>query len=142
MRSTTTFVLMVAATCRAGDAEAQSSVGTGRIGSAVDIRGTVESNVQGRTYPLNRGGTVYFEQYVNTRANSVAGLEMLDQSRVHVGPSSSLRLDKPQWNPATLRGAVSMRVKAGEYRVKTTAEDRATYKMHDPNGTLTVGPSK
>ncbi len=74
----------------ADDAAAQSAVGTGHVGSAVDIRGTVESNVQGRAYPLTRGGTLYRGQFVNTREKSVAGLQFIDTSRMHIGSSGGM----------------------------------------------------
>lgn len=114
----------------------QSAVGTGRIGSAIDIRGTVESNVQSRTYPLNKGGVVYRNQWVNTREKSVAGLGFHDQTKMHIGPKSSVKL-----NPTLKPGVVSLSVGAPtEYRMKNSSADTATYKIRDQNGTLTVSP--
>ncbi len=116
-----------------------SGVGTGRIGHAISIRGQVESNVQGRAYPLNRGGSVVSDQWVNTRDNSVAGLGLLDESKIHVGPKSSVRLDKSKFDPAKQGGIVSLRIRQGTQAiVKVAPTDKAAYRIHDPNGKLTV----
>jgi len=124
-----------------GPALAQGAgVGTGRIGNALEVRGEVESNVQGRAYPLQRGGNVYFQQWINTREASRAGLGLLDESRVTVGPNSRVKLDKSKFDPAKQRGIVSMRIKVGEGRINTTATDNATYQVHTASGTLTIRP--
>jgi hypothetical protein len=115
-----------------------AGVGTGRVGSAIDIRGSVESNVQGRAYPLNKGGVVYNEQWVNTREKSVAGLGFYDETKMHIGPNSSVKLNK------TIKpGIVSVRVKVGsEYRFKTSPGDKTTYHIIDPNGATKIKPSQ
>jgi len=125
----------VAASLVADDVRAQGAgIGTGRVGSAVDIRGTVESNVQGRAYPLSRGGVVYRQQWVNTREKSVAGLEFIDQSKMHIGPTSSVKVD-----PKLKEAGVAIRVTRGtEYRMKRAPADKTTYRIRDPNGTLTL----
>src|SRR5262245_46804719 len=133
MPLTNIFVLMaILAMCH--DARAQGAgVGAGRIGNAIDVRGTVESDVQGRAYPLSKGGNVYQDQWVNTRENSVAGLELLDQSKMHIGPKSSVKLDKSKFDPSKQLGVISMRVKAGtEFRLKNERTDRASYRVQDP----------
>src|SRR5215831_1819913 len=150
MRNTTRLTIIFALTAlvvsHVDNAAAQGAgVGTGRIGNAFEIRGTVESNVQGRTYPLNRGGSVYFNQWVNTRAKSVAGLQLLDQSTIHVGPNTSIHLDKSRYDPTKRSGVVSMHVKAPtrgteSYRIKAVSSDTATYHVSDPNGTLMITP--
>lgn len=141
MLSMTIFVLM-APLLLAGEAMAQNAgVGAGRIGSAVDVHGTVESNVQGRAYPLNKGSTVYQNQYVNTREKSVAGLEFLNQSKLHIGPNSVVKLDKSKFDLEKYQSIVALRVKVGsEYRMKVAPGDTTTYKIADPNGALTVRP--
>lgn len=116
-----------------------AGVGTGRIGNAVDVRGSVESSVQGRAYPLSRGGTVYQNQYVNTREKSVAGLEFLNESKLHIGPNSAVKLDKSKFDLEKYQSMLALRVKLGsEYRMKTTPKDRTMYRIADPHGALTV----
>ena|SRR5215813_10623661 len=122
-----------------------SGVGSGRIGSAFKTRGTVESNVQGRAYPLTQGGVVYQDQYVNTRKESEAGLELLNQSRFHVGPSSSVKLDKKVYDPKTQTDHVSLHLglrkekqDAASGVLKTTPNDPATYHVSTPQGVLTA----
>ncbi len=113
--------------------------GTSRIGHAIEIRGQVESNVQGRAYPLARGGSVVSDQWVNTRESSVAGLGMLDDSKIYVGPKSSIKLDKSRFDPAKQGGIVSLRIRQGtQALVKVAPTDRAAYHVRDPNGRLVV----
>lgn len=118
-----------------------AGVGTGRIGSAIDIRGTVEGNVQGRVYPLNKGGTVYQRQFVNTREKSVAGLQFLNDSKLHIGPNSQVKLDRSKFDLEKYQEMLALRVRIGsEYRLKKTPNDPTTYRIADPNGSLTVRP--
>lgn len=145
MRSMTIYVRMVLLVYLGADpALAQDAgVGAGRIGSAYTVKGTVESNVQGRTYPLTKGGTVYWQQFVNTRAQSDAGFEMINQSSFHVGPNTRVKLDKPQWNPKTQNYHVSLHMlrntpESASARIKTIAGDRTHYSVHTPDGVLSV----
>lgn len=122
-----------------------SGVGSGRIGSAYRTKGTVESNVQGRAYPLTQGGVVYQDQYVNTRAQSEAGLELLNQSRFQVGPSSSVKLDKRVYDPKTQTNHVSLHLRLRKEKaeaasgiLKTDPSDPTTYHVSTQQGTLTA----
>ena len=127
----TALAAFLAGSC--GPALAQGSgVGTGRIGSAWKVKGSVESNVQGRAYPLARGGSVYWQQFVNTRAQSEAGLDMLNNSKFHVGPSTSVKLDKPEWDPKNQQYHIGLHMlrKRGAPEAATgrlTAEFAETY---------------
>lgn len=117
-----------------------AGVGANRIGHAIDIRGTVESNVMGHASPLYKGGVVYGDQWVNTRANSVAGLGLIDESKIHIGPNSSVKLDKSKYDPAKRGGIVSLRIRGGtQALVNTAATDSTNYRLRDPNGVLSVG---
>ena len=143
------FVRMVLAAFLAdshGSALAQDAgVGAGRIGSAWKVKGNVESNVQGRAYPLARGGSVYWQQFINTRAQSEAGLDMINQSKFHVGPSTSVRLDKPEWNPKDQKYHVSLHMlrkrgapEAASGRLTAASGDSTAYHVHTPEGRLTA----
>jgi len=139
----------VAASLAASSALAQGSgVGTGRIGSAFRVVGTVESNVQGRAYPLTRGGTVYQNQYVNTRAKSNAGLDLLNQSKFYVGPSSSVKLDKSVYDPKTHTNHVSLHLRtrsnqaAASGQLTAIQNDPTVYHVNTPHGVLTAKGTK
>jgi len=127
-----------------GIASAQGSgVGTGRIGSAWKVKGSVESNVQGRAYPLARGGNVYWQQFINTRAQSEAGLDMLNNSKFHVGPSTSVKLDKPEWDPKNQQYHIGLHMlrkrgapEAASGRLTADSSDSTRYHVHTPEGVL------
>jgi len=141
---TVAAAFLVASSCVSAFAQG-SGVGTGRIGSAYKTKGTVESNVQGRAYPLTQGGSVYQDQYVNTRTQSEAGLELLNQSMFHVGPSTSVKLDKTVYDPKTHTNHVSLHMirkrrtpEPATGRLMAVGNDPTIYHVSTPEGTLTA----
>jgi len=125
---------------------AQSAVGTGRIGDALSVTGTVESNVQGRAYPLVKGGSVYQQQFVNTRAASKTTLGLLNESKFHIGPNTSVQLDKSVYDPKKQSYHASMHMKTqnkadvASGRLTTTPNDKTHYDVHTAQGVMTVKP--
>jgi len=137
------------ASCGLALAQGQAGVGAGRIGSAWKVKGSVESNVQGRAYPLARGGSVYWQQFINTRAQSEAGLDMINQSKFHVGPSTSVRLNKPEWDPKTQKYHVSLHMlrkqgapEAASGRLTAHGSDSTVYHVGTPEGRLTANSGR
>jgi hypothetical protein len=72
-------------------------------------------------------------------ANSVKpGLGFIDKTSLHVGPSSSVRLDKFVYDPNKGTGSVVIDATKGAFRFSTGSQGKGDYKVKTPYGTLGV----
>ena len=86
------------------------------IGSAVTIEREVSGAIGGRTRSLNAGDGVVSNENIRTANASAAQLQFLDQTKLSIGPSASVVLDRFVYNPdGTARESV-LRVTTGAAR--------------------------
>src|SRR5437879_859616 len=76
------------------------------IGNAAAVKNQVEGVLEGQTQSLSSGSAVYSNELVRTGQDAVAELELLDSTKLSVGPASTVRLDRFVYDPNKGNGTV------------------------------------
>jgi hypothetical protein len=106
-----------------------------RIGTANTVRPEASGSVAGT---LSAGSGVHSNETVRTGNSGQAGMRFLDESNLHVGPSSSVRLDKFVYDPNKGAGSVVIDGARGAFRFSTGAQNKGDVKIKTPSGTLGI----
>ena len=106
-----------------------------RIGSAKSVKPEASGTVGGT---LSAGSGVHANETVKTGSSGQAALGFIDNSNLHVGPSSSVRLDKFVYDPNKGAGSVVIDATKGAFRFSTGAQGKGNYKVKTPYGVLGV----
>jgi hypothetical protein len=106
-----------------------------RIGTANTVRPEASGSVAGT---LSAGSGVHSNETVRTGSAGQAGMRFLDESNLHVGPSSSVRLDKFVYDPNKGAGSVVIDSARGAFRFSTGSQNKGDVKIKTPSGTLGI----
>ena len=106
-----------------------------RIGTANTVRPEASGTIAGT---LSAGSGVHANETVRTGNSGQAGMRFLDESNLHVGPSSSVRLDKFVYDPNKGSGTVVIEGARGAFRFSTGAQNKGDVKIKTPSGTLGI----
>ncbi len=111
------------------------AVGAQSIGSAAAVK--PEAHGGGST--LQAGSSLYSNETVSTGQPGTAELQFNDNTKLSVGPSSNVRLDKFVYDPNN-KGAGKLAINAtkGAYRFITGEQDKKNYEIKTPYATLGV----
>lgn len=108
-------------------------------GSATAVQNHVEGVVSGQTQALSSGSAIYTDELLRTGQNSIAELQFLDSTKLSVGPTSEIRLDKFVYDPQKAgAGALVLQATRGSYRFVTGVQDHESYSIKTPYATLGV----
>ncbi len=117
------------------------TIGVAEIGagSATAVQNHVEGVVSGQTKALSSGSAIYTDELLRTGQNSIAELQFLDSTKLSVGPTSEIRLDKFVYDPQKAApGALVLQATRGSYRFITGVQDHKSYSIKTPYATLSV----
>jgi hypothetical protein len=106
-----------------------------RIGSANTVKPEASGTVAGT---LSAGSGVHSNETIKTGSGGQAGLGFIDKSNLHVGPSSSVRLDKFVYDPNKGTGTVIIDATKGAFRFSTGAQGKGNVQVKTPHGTLGI----
>ena len=106
-----------------------------RIGSANSVKPEASGSVAGT---LSAGSGVHANETIKTGSAGQAGLGFVDKTSLHVGPSSTVRLDKFVHDPNKGTASVVIDATKGAFRFSTGAQGKGDYKVKTPYGTLGV----
>jgi len=87
---------------------------------------------------LSVGAGVHANETVGTDTAGVAGLQFHDQSKLDVGPNSSVRLDRFIYDPNRSTGQVILDATKGSFRFTTGNQNRGPVRIKTPYGTLGI----
>lgn|SRR5215211_1454813 len=108
-------------------------------GSATMVQNQVEGVVRGQAQVLSSGSAIFTDELLRTGQNSIAELQFLDSTKLSVGPTSEIRLDKFVYDPQkTGAGALVLQATRGSYRFITGVQDHENYTIKTPYATLGV----
>jgi hypothetical protein len=110
------------------------AAGAQSIGSAA----AVKPDAQGGGSPLQSGSSLYANETVRTGQAGVAELVFVDETKLSVGPTSTVRLDKFVYDPSKSGGKVVINASRGAYRFVTGVQDPRNYEIKTPYATLGV----
>ena len=105
-----------------------------RIGSANSVKPEANGSIAGT---LSAGSSVHANETIKTGSSGQAGLGFIDKTSLHVGPSSSVRLDKFVYDPNKGTGSVVIDATKGAFRFSTGGKG-GDAKIKTPHGTLGI----
>jgi hypothetical protein len=105
-----------------------------QIGTTKSVKPAAHGSSAGT---LSVGAGIHANETIGTDAAGVAGLQFHDESKLDVGPNSSVRLDRFIYNPNRSGGEVLLNAAKGSFRFTTGNQNKA-YKIKTPYGTLGV----
>src|SRR5215471_10343197 len=114
---------------------ATSSHAQEAIGKATSVRPQAEGSHGGQ---LSGGSNVYSKETIRTGTAGQADMQFHDSSKLKVGPSSNVKLDKFVYDPNKSGGAVAVEATRGTFRFVTGSQGNGAYKIKTPYGTLGV----
>jgi hypothetical protein len=117
---------------------ASAAAEEGGIGNASAVKNRVEGTIRGQTRALSSGSAVYANESVRTGQDSIAELGFVDSTKLSVGPTSEVRLDKFVYDPNKGAGAVALKATRGSLRFVTGVQDHDSYSIKTPYATLGV----
>src|SRR5215204_6466729 len=109
-----------------------------QIGGAVSIQREVSGQVEGRSRSLATGDDVHQNETIRTGGASGAELGFLDQTRLAVGASAAVKLDRFVFDPDRGARAVVLTATKGVARFVTGAGPSAVYQVRTPHATIGV----
>src|SRR5829696_7323656 len=109
-----------------------------QIGGAVSIQREVSGQVEGRSRSLATGDDVHQNETIRTGGASSAELGFLDQTRLAVGASAAVKLDRFVFDPDRGARAVVLTATKGVARFVTGAGPSAVYQVRTPHATIGV----
>jgi hypothetical protein len=105
------------------------------VGKATSVRPQAEGSHAGA---LSGGSDVYSKETIRTGNAGQADMQFHDSSKLKVGPSSSVKLDKFVYDPNKSGGTVAIEATRGTFRFVTGSQGAGAYKVKTPYGTLGV----
>jgi hypothetical protein len=110
-----------------------------RIGGAEIVINTVEGNlVSGSLVPLAQGDAVYRDEGVRSRVDSKAGLLLEDQTKVTIGPSSTIKLDRFVYSGPKQGGTIVLNLAKGTARVVIGDANKHSYMIVTPSAAIGI----
>jgi hypothetical protein len=109
-----------------------------RVGGADIIINLVQGDLPSGTTPVTQGDSVYRDEGVRTRVDSKAGLVLLDQTKVTVGPSSTIKLDRFVYPGPKQRGAIVLNLAKGTARLIVGDADKRAYTIVTPTAAIGI----
>jgi hypothetical protein len=106
-----------------------------KIGKATSVKPEARGSVAGELSPAS---DVHANETVRTGSSGQADLQFLDNTKLSVGPTSTVRLDKFTYDPNKGSGSVVVNATRGAYRFVTGVQDSKSYQIKTPYATLGV----
>jgi hypothetical protein len=123
-------LFMVASFC------AQARGATPEIGDTVRVKNEVTVEAGDASRKIEKGSKVFQDEIVVTDASSSAEFELLDQTKLAVGPSARVVLDKFVYDASV--GSISIGMVKGAFRFITGSSPKTAYKINIPAATIGV----
>ena len=106
-----------------------------RIGSANYVKPDASGSIAGT---LAAGSGIHADETLKTGSAGQAGLGFIDKTTLHVGPSSSVRLDKFVYDPNKGTKSIVIDATKGAFRFSTGAQGKGDVQVKTPHGTLGI----
>lgn len=106
------------------------------VGKTVEVKNQVTLESGGGRQALTRGEIVHQDEIILTAAASRAEIELLDRTKLAVGPDARLVLDKFVYNPSA--SSITVTMSQGAFRFITGAAPKESYQIKTPTASLGV----
>lgn len=108
------------------------------IGAATEVARNTLLDGQGARRPIERGDAVAADNTISTDAQGRAAFRFVDDTRLSVGPNSSVRLDKFVFDGDAGPSSFVIRATKGLLRFSTGRGEHEAYRVQTPAATIGV----
>jgi hypothetical protein len=108
------------------------------IGKLVSAETNVEGGTAGAQAPLNTGSEVFANDSITTDASGLAQIEFVDNTKLAIGPGSSLTLDRFVYDPSKNETDIVFGFGTGAFRFITGEGSHQGYQIDTPVATIGV----
>jgi hypothetical protein len=129
------IALVVAQFAASGPSQAQDSITIGN--SSVVVR-TVTGTLDDTNRKISLNDDVYHNELVETAASSATEIVFLDETKLALGPESSLVLDSLVFDPDPAKSSFITTTTKGVFRFVTGNLPKKSYTIHTPNATIGI----
>jgi hypothetical protein len=109
-----------------------------KVGQAEIIRNEVLNVGEAELIPINIGDAVVRDEVVRTSADSDARIGLLDDTKLTLGPGSTLKIDRAVYSGETSYKQITIRLTTGAFRFITGHSDKKSYKIETPFASIGV----
>jgi hypothetical protein len=118
--------------------EYPSFAGAPDIGKAVAVKNEVSLETVDTKLPLTTGLVVHQDEIIITGNAASAEVELLDRTKLAVGPDAKIVLDKFVYDASAAPGSISIQITKGAFRFITGIAPKSAYKINTPTASLGV----
>jgi hypothetical protein len=106
------------------------------IGSTLVVEGQMSGTFSGRTLPLAGGDGVVSDEIVRTQATSDGQIGFVDETKLYIGPLSSVTLDRLVFDASGGASKFTVDVTKGALRFVSGRSPKGVYRVNVPFGSL------
>lgn len=122
----------------AGLSTTAGAVETITVGNANVVVRTVTGTLDEAGRKLALADDVYHNEVISTEGDSATEIVFLDQTKLALGPNSSLTLDRVVYDPDPAKSAFVTTATKGVFRFVTGNLPKKSYTVHTPTATIGI----
>jgi len=122
----------------AGFSTAAQAVETITVGNANVVVRTVTGTLDTEGRKLALADDVYHNELIETAGDSATEIVFLDQTKLALGPNSSLTLDRVVYDPDPAKSSFVTTATKGVFRFVTGNLPKKSYTVHTPSATIGI----
>lgn len=111
---------------------------TPEIGDAVAVKNEVTAETGDDTRKLAKGEKVFQNEILVTSPDASAEIQLLDKTKLAVGSSARIVLDKFIYDPNAAPGSISINLAKGAFRFITGKSPKTAYEIKTPTASMGV----
>lgn len=111
---------------------------TPEIGDAVAVKNEVTAEAGDETRKLAKGAKLFQSEILVTSDTASAEIELLDKTKLAVGSSARIVLDKFIYDPNAAPGSISINLAKGAFRFITGKSPKTAYEIKTPTASMGV----
>ena len=111
---------------------------TPEIGDTVAVKSEVTAEMGEEKRKLAKGAKVHQDETLVTGAKASAEIQLLDTTKLAVGPSARIVLDKFVYDAGAAPGSISINLSKGAFRFITGSSPKTAYEIKTPTASMGV----
>ncbi len=111
---------------------------TPEIGDTVAVKNEVTAEVGEDSRKLAKGAKVFQNEILVTSETASAEIQLLDKTKLAVGSSARIVLDKFIYDPSAAPGSISINLAKGAFRFITGKSPKTAYEIKTPTASMGV----
>jgi hypothetical protein len=109
-----------------------------KVGQAEVVRNEVVSIGEPELIRINAGDDVVRDETLRTSDDSDARIRLLDDTKLSLGPRSTIKIDRAVYSGETSYREITVRLTEGAFRFITGKSDKKSYKIETPLASIGV----